>query len=127
MCIRKTLVHLLRFLDFRRSMENWTFEFFNKKIETMEQLLHEIKNKEIQIMAQIDDLNAAIKAEDVELTTIQDSIVKIGTDIDALLAKIAAGGTTTDLTAQLQAIQAHVAALTTANQQLVDDDTKASK
>ena len=52
-------------------------------------------------MAQIDDLNAAIAAEDVEVQTLLASVTKIGSDIDALLAKIAAGGVPTDLTAQL--------------------------
>ena len=77
-------------------------------------------------MAQIDDLNAAIAAEDGQVVAMQAVLVKIDADITALLAKIAAGGTATDLTAQIQAIQAHVASLTTANAQLVADDTKAN-
>ena len=77
-------------------------------------------------MAQIDDLNAAIQAEDGQVTAMQAVLVKIDADITALLAKIAAGATGPDLTAQIQAIQSHVASLTTANQQLVDDDTKAN-
>ena len=77
-------------------------------------------------MAQIDDLNTAIKNEDVEVTTIQASIVKIAADVDALLAKVAAGATGPDLTAAIQAVQAHMASLTTGNQQLVDADTKAN-
>ena len=77
-------------------------------------------------MAQIDDLNSAIQEEDGQVQAMQAVLVKIGADITALLAKISAGATPTDLTAQIQAIQAHVAALTTANAQLVADDAQAN-
>lgn len=77
-------------------------------------------------MSQLDDLNAAITAEDVEVQDILASVTKINADVEALLAKIAAGGTLPDITAQLQAIAAHTAALTTASQQLKDEDAKAN-
>lgn len=72
---------------------------------------------------QLDDLNSAIQAEDVEIQDLLASVTKIDADIIALLAK---PGLPPDLTTQLQAIQAHTAALTTAAQQLKDDDTKAT-
>jgi capsule polysaccharide export protein KpsE/RkpR len=106
--------------------DNWTFDYFRRKLETIEHMLIDIKTKETLIMTQLEELNAAIAAEDVEVQDLLTSVSKIGTDIDALLAKIAAGGTTTDLAAQLQAIQSHVASLTTAAQQLKDSDTKAN-
>lgn len=76
-------------------------------------------------MAQIDDLNAAIAAEDGQIAAMQPMLVKIGDDITTLLALVSAGSTPADLTTQIQAIQAHVAALTTANAQLVADDAAA--
>lgn len=75
---------------------------------------------------QLDDLNAAIAAEDVEIQDLIASVAKIDADIIALLAKIAEGGTLSDITSQLQALQAHTASLHTATQQLKDDDTKAN-
>ena len=75
---------------------------------------------------QIDDLNAAISAEDGQLTAMQAVLAKVVADIDALLAKIAGGSTAADLTTEIQAIQAHVSALSTATQQLTDADTKAN-
>lgn len=77
-------------------------------------------------MAQIDDLNAAIKAEDVQVTTLAASITKIDSDVDALLAAVQAGATPTDLTVQIQAIQSHTSALATAVAQLAAEDTKAN-
>jgi chromosome segregation ATPase len=106
--------------------DNWTFDYFRKKLEAIEHTLDAIAEKENNLMAQIDDLNAAITAEDVELTTVMASITKIAADVDALLAKIQAGGTPADLTAQITAIQSHLASLTTGAQQLVDADTKAN-
>lgn len=89
-------------------------------------ILGKLNEMEKNIMAQIDDLNAAIKAEDVELTTTQASIVAIAADIAKLKAAAAGGATPQDLTTQITAIQAHLAALTTANQQLVDADKAAN-
>lgn len=106
--------------------DNFTFEFFRKKLETIEHKLIEIMNKEAHIMSQLDDLNAVIQAEDVQIQAIGAVVTKIDADVVALLAKIAAGGTMPDITTQLQAIQSHTAALATAVQQLSDDDTKAN-
>jgi SMC interacting uncharacterized protein involved in chromosome segregation len=89
-------------------------------------LLRTIQKQGERIMSQLDDLNKAISDEDVEIQDILASVTKVGTDIDALLAKIAAGGTMPDITTQLQAIQSHVASLTTASQQLKDEDAKAN-
>jgi chromosome segregation ATPase len=107
-------------------IDNWTFDYFRKKLEAIERKLVELKKQGETQMAQIDDLNKAINDEDVELTTVMASIKKIASDVDALLAKIAAGGTPADLTAQITAIQSHLASLTTGAQQLVDADTKAN-
>ena len=106
--------------------DNWTFNYFRNKLKAIELKLDAIAEKENNIMAQIDDLNKAISDEDVELTTVLASITKISADVDKLLAKIVAGGTPADLTAQITAIQSHLASLTTGAQQLVDADTKAS-
>lgn len=75
-------------------------------------------------MAQIDDLNAAIQAEDVEITDIAASVTQIDTDVDKLLAAVAAGATPTDLTNQITAIQAHTSALQTAVGQMTAEDAK---
>lgn len=77
-------------------------------------------------MSQLDDLNAAIAAEDVEIQDLLASITKVASDIDTLIAKINAGGGTVDLTTQLQALSSHLSSLTTGAQQLKDADAKAN-
>jgi hypothetical protein len=98
-------------------------QFIKQQFGNIQSKLQDLKTQGAQTMAQIDDLNTAIQAEDVELTTVQASIVTIAADVTRLIAAVKAGGTPTDLTNQLTAVQAHLAALTTANQQLVDADT----
>lgn len=71
-------------------------------------------------MAQIDDLNDAITAEDVELTDIAASITQIDADVDKLLTTQAGP----DLTAQIQKIKDHTAALVTGISQLTAEDAK---
>jgi hypothetical protein len=92
----------------------------------IEDALLEIKQQGDKIMAQIDDLNTAIKAEDVEVTTILASIVTVAADVAKLKAAIAAGATPQDLTTQITAVQSHLASLTTGTQQLVDADKAAN-
>lgn len=104
-------------------MNSWEYDHFNRAIERMIGLLIEIKKQGETTMAQIDDLNTAIQAEDVELSDLSASITTINADITKLLAAVAAGATPTDLTNQITAIQAHTAALTTAVSQLASDDT----
>lgn len=99
-------------------MDIYTFEFFRVKLENMERKLDALLKQGEQTMAQIDDLNSAIQAEDVEINDILPVVTKIGADIAALEAAVAAGAKPTDLTAQIQAVQSHVASLTTALQQL---------
>jgi predicted nucleic acid-binding Zn-ribbon protein len=109
------------------SLEDDVITFFRQRFETIEQLLNVITHKETQIMSQLDDLNKAISDEDVEVQDILASVTKIDADVDALLAKIASGGTSLpDITTQLTAIAAHTSALTTASQQLKAQDTKAN-
>lgn len=74
-------------------------------------------------MAQIDDLNAAIQAEDVQIGQISAVVTKVDTDLDALAAAVKAGTAGPDLLVQIQAIQSHTAALATAVQQLTATDT----
>ena len=85
--------------------------------------LAEINKKEKHIMSQLDDLNAAIQAEDVTLQQIVPVVAKIDADITALLAR---PGLPPDLSAQIQAIQSHTSTLSTALQQLTADDAKAN-
>lgn len=77
-------------------------------------------------MAQKEDLDAAIQAEDVTIQKIAASVTKIADDVTALLAKITSGTPAADLTNEIQAVQSHTAALQTAADQLVAADTKAS-
>lgn len=77
-------------------------------------------------MSQLDDLNTAIKNEDVEVSTILTSITAVASDITKLKAAVLAGGTPADLSAQITAIQSHLASLTTGAQQLKDADTAAN-
>lgn len=100
----------------------FAFEFFRKKLENIEAKVDEILKKEKHIMSQLDDLNAAIQAEDVEISDLLSVITKVAADIDKLIAS----STSPDLTAQLQAIQSHLASLNTGAQQLKDADSKAN-
>lgn len=90
------------------------------------EMLHKIIHQGETIMAQIDDLNAAIKAEDVGISDLAASITKIDADVDALLAAAQSGATPQDLTAQITAIQSHTSALATAVSQLSAEDVKAN-
>jgi len=77
-------------------------------------------------MSQLDDLNTAIKNEDVEVTDILASITAVAADITKLKAAVAAGATPVDLTTQITAVQAHLASLVTGTQQLTDADKAAN-
>lgn len=77
-------------------------------------------------MSQLDDLNTAIKNEDVEVATLLTSITTIAADVAKLKAAVSAGTSATDLSAQITAIQSHLASLTTGAQQLKDADTAAN-
>lgn len=107
-------------------MDSWQQDHFERKFNLIERLLLEIKTQGEKTMAQIDDLNDAIKAEDVEVSDLAASITKIDADVDALLAAVQAGATPTDLTTQIQAIQSHTSALATAVAQLTAEDVKAN-
>lgn len=100
------------------------FNHFDKRLETIERLLIDLKTQGEKTMAQIDDLNTAIQAEDVQVTTLATSITKIDADVDALLVAAQKAGVPTDLTVQIQAIQAHTSALSTAVAQLAAEDAK---
>jgi uncharacterized protein (DUF3084 family) len=103
-------------MSISEAIRNWVLSPVMLKLTEMEN----------NLMAQIDDLNAAIQAEDVEVSTLAASITKIDSDVDALLAAVKAGATPTDLTTQIQAIQSHTSALATAVAQLAAEDTKAN-
>lgn len=77
-------------------------------------------------MSQLDDLNAAIQSEDVEITDLQASITSVAADVTKLKAAVAAGSTPTDLTTQISAIQTHLASLTTGAKQLQASDKEAN-
>jgi chromosome segregation ATPase len=113
-------------IHIRFSIDDNAFQFFSKKLENIEDKLNDILTKETQTMAQIDDLNTAIQNEDVEVTTILASITTIAADVAKLKAAVAAGSSPTDLTNQITAVQAHLASLTTGQQQLVDADKAAN-
>lgn len=92
----------------------------------LHKILHKINHMEEKLMSQLDDLNAAITAEDVDIQKLPAIATKIDADIVALKAAVLAGATPADLTTQIQAIQSHTAALATALAQLGDSDTKAT-
>ncbi len=104
--------------------------FFNRslhyRLDAIERLLLELKTQGAKIMSQLDDLTQEVADEDVQITTLVASAAKIDADIDALIAKIAAGATPADITAQLTAIKAHTAALASVNAEMVAADTKAN-
>lgn len=77
-------------------------------------------------MAQIDDLQAAIVAEEVDIAQIAGVATKIASDVAALLAQVAAGTTPTDLTAQIASINADAATLANAAGILAAADTSAN-
>lgn len=90
------------------------------------ELLEHIKKQGDKIMTQQEDLQAAIKAEDVTVQAIAASATKIGADVDALLVKIGSGTPPADLANEIQAVQAHTAALQTAADLLAAADVKAN-
>lgn len=69
---------------------------------TMHELYNETERKVNIIMAQIDDENQALSDLEAQMSA---SATKIQTELDALQAKITAGATPTDLTAQIQKIK----------------------
>lgn len=78
-------------------------------------------------MAAIDDLNAAMKAEDGIVVAQQAVILKIAQDIATLKAATGSGAATPQQVSDLlTAVQSHISTLTTSNQQLVDADTAAN-
>lgn len=102
-------------------------EFVRRMLQTIECKLVELKAQGEHIMSQVEDLNAAIAAEDVEVQDILSSVIKVDADIDALIAKIGTGTPTLpDISAALTAIASHTASLTTAAQQMKDEDAKAN-
>lgn len=106
-------------------LSNWTFEFFRKKLETMEQMLIEIKNKEKNMSQQLDDLKAAIAEEDVELADVLAVNTKVEKDLADLAAAVKAGATPEDISAQIAAIREQTASLKTGVQVLKDADDAA--
>lgn len=101
--------------------------FFSQRLGTIEGKIDELLMKENLIMSQLDDLNAAMAAEDVEVETLIASAAKIDADVTALLAKVKAGGATMpDITTQLSAIQKHTASLAKVDAEMVSDDTAAN-
>ena len=92
-------------------MDQFTFELIEHKFRHLENILNEIKTQGANIMAQIDDLNAAIaalKAANAQLAT--DLAAGIA-DIQAQLAAAKAAGTPPDLTSQIADLTAVVTAL----------------
>lgn len=77
-------------------------------------------------MSQLEDLNSAIKEEDVEISDLQASIVAVAADVTKLKTAVANGATPTDLTTQIAAIQTHLASLTTGADQLKASDKEAN-
>lgn len=76
-------------------------------------------------MAQIDDLNAAIADLTTQVTSQTALITKVDTDLAALAAQIAAGGTGPDLTAAIAAIRANIATVQTDDSSLTAADNAA--
>lgn len=91
-------------------MTSWEFNHFDKRLERIEKLILEIKQKETHIMSQLDDLNA-------QITAVTTAVNQLGTDLTAsiadLQAKITAAGTPIDLTAQIASLQGIATQLTT--------------
>lgn len=90
-------------------------------------IVDKLNEMEAKIMGQLEDLTQEIQDEEVEISTLAGNAGKVDTDIQTLLDKIAAGGTTMpDITAQLQKIKDHTAAIKAASDQLAAADTKAN-
>jgi hypothetical protein len=95
-------------------MKQFEFELLEHKFWKLDSKLDEIIEKEKKIMAQIDDLNAEIAAEEVEIGTLGTVAQTINADVLKLLAMIQAGAKPTDLTGPLAKIKADSATLATA-------------
>lgn len=103
----------------------WMREQFEAMKKHLERLELQLKLQGEKIKMQIDDLNAAIQAEDVEITDLVTVMTKVDTDLAALKAAVDAGGSGPSLSDQIQAIQSHTAALKTALDQLKAADDAA--
>jgi hypothetical protein len=91
-----------------------TMNAFSKCWEVLGTLLNTIINKENKIMSQLDDLNSAIQEEDVDVQGIAAVAIALQTDLAALLKASQGGGSATDLSTQIAAVQSHAASLATA-------------
>jgi hypothetical protein len=109
-----------------KNMEQNLFGDLFKRLDAIEANLVAIGEKEDKIMSQIDDLKQEVSDEDVQVTTLVASAAKIDADVAALIAKVAAGATPADITAQLTTIKAHTAALASVNANMVADDLSAN-
>lgn len=99
---------------------------FMQHLQYIERMLRVILQKEKQTMAEIDDLNTAIAAEDVGVQDITASVQKVSADVAAILAKLAAGTPPAALTAQIATVNAHVVAIKAATDILNAADLSAN-
>lgn len=111
-------------------MDNWTFEFFRSKLETIEHLLIEIKNKE-KHMATKEELEAAITAVSDKITEVADTLTDFAGDftaaIDELKAQIAAGTAGPDLGPSVAALAALAEKATAVSASLKELDSTAEE
>lgn len=108
------------------SLDNSILSFLKVQFAHIEQKLDALKTQGEITMSQLDDLNTAIQAEDVQIQALAPVVTKVDTDLAALAAAIKANVPPQDLLNQIQAIQSHTAALKTGIQQLSDADTAAT-
>jgi hypothetical protein len=113
-------------INVKVTLDTVTLQFLMQLMGNVQSSLDNLIAQGVKIMGQLEDLNAAIQAEDVDIQQLGPIATKIDADIVALKAAVAAGATPADLTTQITAIQAHTAALATGLGQLGDSDTKAN-
>ena len=96
-------------------VDNWTFNYFDTRFNTLQKILLEIKTQGDTIMATIADLLTVI-------TGLQTTVNQLGTDLTAsiadLQAKITAGTDTAPAIAALQAIATQLTTLDTSSKGL---------
>ncbi len=96
-------------------IDNFTFEFFRKKLETIEKIVTEIKQKENTMPQTLQDLRDAITALDTKIDEDLTQTGQIIVAVNALIAKIGTGTPPADFQAEVDAVNALITKLTSDN------------
>lgn len=80
------------------------------RVHALDNRIEQLTQGEATTVTTLKQLDDAIAAETQEITTLEQAVTAVDTDIENLLAEIASGGNV-DVTKELQAIQANTSAI----------------